>query len=61
MANVNIPSLSLDAPSIPAPPVDDAPLEPKFTAPPKELARKEPEVNKLFRMVMEHEASDLHL
>src|SRR5215210_9182413 len=24
-------------------------------------ARKEPEVNKLFRMVMKHEASDLHL
>src|SRR2546421_6854069 len=23
--------------------------------------RKEPEVNKLFRMVMKHEASDLHL
>jgi len=61
MAHANIPSLSLDAPSIPAPPADDAPLEPKFTAPPKELARKEPEVNKLFRMVMEHEASDLHL
>ncbi len=25
------------------------------------LPRKEPEVNKLFRMVMKHEASDLHL
>jgi twitching motility protein PilT len=61
MANVNVPSLSLDAPSVPVPALDDAPLEPKFTAPPKELARKEPEVNKLFRMVMEHEASDLHL
>ena len=24
-------------------------------------ARREPEVNKLFRMVMKHEASDLHL
>jgi twitching motility protein PilT len=55
----NIPSLSLDAPSVPAPPVDDL-VEPKFTAP-KDSARKEPEVNKLFRMVMEHEASDLHL
>ncbi len=31
--------------------VDRAPAE----------ARKEPEVNKLFRMVMKHEASDLHL
>ncbi len=30
-----------------------------MAAPPS--ARKEPEVNKLFRMVMEHEASDLHL
>jgi twitching motility protein PilT len=29
-------------------------------APPAET-RKEPEVNKLFRMVMKHEASDLHL
>jgi twitching motility protein PilT len=60
MANVNVPSLSLDAPSVPAPPMDDL-VEPKITALPKELARKEPEVNKLFRMVMEHEASDLHL
>ena len=24
-------------------------------------ARREPEVNKLFRMVMKHEGSDLHL
>jgi twitching motility protein PilT len=28
---------------------------------PKGDARREPEVNKLFRMVMKHEASDLHL
>ena len=28
---------------------------------PKAPAKKEPEVNKLFRMVMKHEASDLHL
>ena len=39
---------------------DDVLLEPKAVAAPPS-ARKEPEVNKLFRMVMEHEASDLHL
>src|SRR5437763_14110870 len=31
--------------------------EPKLSA----EAKKEPEVNKLFRMVMKHEGSDLHL
>src|SRR5436309_14868149 len=37
--------------------------EPRALAEPRVPAevRKEPEVNKLFRMVMEHEASDLHL
>src|SRR5919198_680596 len=34
-----------------SPTVDRAPAE----------ARREPEVNKLFRMVMKHEGSDLHL
>src|SRR5713101_7813115 len=33
------------------------PVEPKVAAD----GRKEPEVNKLFRMVMKHEGSDLHL
>src|SRR5256885_2069378 len=39
----------------------DEPLE--VQAPPRPAAevRKEPEVNKLFRMVMKHEGSDLHL
>ena len=44
-----------------APADDDVPVEPKAAAIQKAEARKEPEVNKLFRMVMEHEASDLHL
>jgi len=37
--------------------------EPRALAEPRVPAevRKEPEVNKLFRMVMKHEASDLHL
>jgi twitching motility protein PilT len=34
-------------------------MAPAMSAPPE--VRKEPEVNKLFRMVMKHEASDLHL
>src|ERR687886_616673 len=38
--------------------VDDAP--PVENRMPAEV-RREPEVNKLFRMVMKHEASDLHL
>ncbi|HVS34710.1 MAG TPA: PilT/PilU family type 4a pilus ATPase, partial [Gemmataceae bacterium] len=40
---------------------DDAPIEPTPPAAVPVMTRKEPEVNKLFRMVMEHEASDLHL
>ncbi len=39
---------------------DDGDIEVKAPADPPP-PRKEPEVNKLFRMVMEHEASDLHL
>ena len=37
-----------------------ADIEPISSEPPK-FGNKEPEVNKLFRMVMKHEASDLHL
>src|SRR3954467_14172156 len=44
-----------------APPViDEVPLPPVDVKPTAET-KKEPEVNKLFRMVMKHEASDLHL
>src|SRR5690349_24924551 len=32
-----------------------------LTEAPKAEPKREPEVNKLFRMVMKHEASDLHL
>src|SRR5687767_12737364 len=39
---------------------DDQPAIPVNLTLPAE-AKKEPEVNKLFRMVMKHEASDLHL
>jgi twitching motility protein PilT len=38
--------------------VDD---EPRSEARPAAEVRREPEVNKLFRMVMKHEGSDLHL
>src|SRR6202011_4731188 len=34
---------------------------PVLSQKPAAEVRKEPEVNKLFRMVMKHEASDLHL
>ena len=62
MADAEMPVLSLDAPRrLPAPADDDAPVEPKAAAIHKAEVRKEPEVNKLFRMVMKHEASDLHL
>src|SRR5215510_14319875 len=40
--------------------IADADLVPVDDQPQTEN-RKEPEVNKLFRMVMKHEASDLHL
>src|SRR5215510_16269197 len=40
-----------------APEVEHAPIE---AAPPRD-PNIEPEANKLFRMVMKHEASDLHL
>src|SRR3954449_2892260 len=40
--------------------VDKADAEPQSHSVPAEL-KKEPEVNKLFRMVMKHEGSDLHL
>src|SRR3954454_7883155 len=44
-----------------APPViDEVPLPPVDVKPTAET-KKEPEVNKLFRMVMKFEASDLHL
>jgi twitching motility protein PilT len=43
----------------PVPPSDIPPLEPP--AAPKGTPGREPEVNKLFRMIMKHEASDLHL
>ncbi len=46
--------------SDPAPVEDDIPIDVKAPAAAPSM-RKEPEVNKLFRMVMEHEASDLHL
>src|SRR5687768_18590946 len=42
------------------PVIETAPPIPLDTAPAPTTAR-EPEVNKLFRMVMKHEASDLHL
>src|ERR1700694_5318686 len=53
------PSLSLDAPPA-APPV---PARPDAPAPPAgaKAPRREPEINRYFRMVMKHEASDLHL
>jgi twitching motility protein PilT len=44
--------------------LNEAKTEPKAAAAAAALAaaaRKEPEANKLFRMVMKHEASDLHL
>jgi twitching motility protein PilT len=48
--------------SEPASPVDDLPPVPVIVDDkPSPAAAKEPEVNKLFRMVMKHEASDLHL
>ncbi len=53
------PSTPRAGPATPAD--DDAPVEPKAAAIHKAEVRKEPEVNKLFRMVMKHEASDLHL
>src|SRR5689334_23881927 len=44
-----------------APPViEEAPLPPVEVKPTAEV-KKEPEVNKLFRLVMKLEASDLHL
>src|SRR5436190_5532611 len=42
-----------------APISEPEPMDMTPAAPPD--ARREPEVNKLFRMVMKHEASDLHL
>ena len=46
----------------PVPPVDDMPPVPVIVDDKgSPAAAKEPEVNKLFRMVMKHEASDLHL
>lgn len=45
---------------VPAEPQDE-PVLIEQAAPPPPDGRKEPEVNKLFRMVMKHEASDLHL
>src|SRR5215468_3476903 len=41
------------------PPVEEPDVVAEPAAP--AVARREPEVNKLFRMVMKHEASDLHL
>ena len=38
-----------------------AEVEKKVAAEPVAIGAKEPEVNKLFRMVMKHEGSDLHL
>src|SRR6266851_5731162 len=56
MAN-NAESLVLEAV-----PHDDVPPVPAFVDErPSPATAKEPEVNKLFRMVMKHEASDLHL
>ncbi len=43
------------------PPADDIPPVPVIIDEKPSPAVKEPEVNKLFRMVMKHEASDLHL
>jgi twitching motility protein PilT len=54
MSSGNVEPLSLDP--IPSPVVPDEAAEQVPAAP-----RREPEVNKLFRMVMKHEASDLHL
>jgi twitching motility protein PilT len=49
---VNLKEIVMASADVQVPPVDaKAPAE----------TRKEPEVNKLFRMVMKHEASDLHL
>ncbi len=45
------PKRELDTPDVPTPVEPTIPGEPK----------REPEANKLFRMVMKHEASDLHL
>jgi len=39
---------------------DDELVQAELPRVPAEL-RREPEVNKLFRMVMKHEGSDLHL
>jgi len=45
-----------------AAPIADIPaLEPPGAPKPAAVPGREPEVNKLFRMVMKHEASDLHL
>src|SRR5688572_16343657 len=46
----------------PVPAVDDLPPVPVIVDDKlSPVTAKEPEVNKLFRMVMKHEASDLHL
>ena len=50
-------STATTAPSASAPPL--VPVAPAGTTPAQ--AKKEPEVNKLFRTVMKYEASDLHL
>ena len=44
-------------------PIADEPIQRRRSAEPRRgrNRRREPEVNKLFRMVMKHEASDLHL
>ena len=62
MADAKMPVLSLDAPRpAPAPRPTPTPPSSRRARPSTRPRRKEPEVNKLFRMVMEHEASDLHL
>src|SRR5712691_662969 len=49
-----------DSPKSPADELD-RPDKVKLADLPKATPKKEPEVNKLFRMVMKYEASDLHL
>ncbi len=44
-----------------APIIDIPALEPPGAPKPVAVSGREPEVNKLFRMIMKHEASDLHL
>ena len=44
-----------------APVIDIPALEPPGAPKPVAVPGREPEVNKLFRMIMKHEASDLHL